>query len=515
MKFQRNISNIGLLAAAIGGVVGSGWLFGPLYAAQIAGPASILSWIIGGLLMLFIGLTFAELSSAFPVAGGMVQFGNMSHGPIVSFTIGWMVWLSSVVVAPIETLALLQYSSNYIPGLMEQVGDTSVLTHLGILAAAVVMSVMVVLNAVGVSFFSRATTAIAFIKLIVPVITVVVLLVLDFHWQNFQSNGGFMPFGWHGVLTALPLGGVIFSFIGYNSAVQLAEEARNPQRAIPFAIIGTLVICMILYTLLQISFIGAMQPSFLEHGWSHISFTGSNGPFAGILMTFGIMWLVMIIYADAVISPFGTGYIYTAATARTTYALGDVGFFPSMVKKLNSFGVPMRAMLVNYAVGMFLFLPFPGWQSMVSFLVSCFVVSYTIGPLALYTLRHHQPDQHRPFKLPAFRTMTLVAFYVCNLLIFWTGWDTVSKLLVALAVGFIVFVYRYITGQNKQWHNHLHHAAWLFVYLVAMGIISYCGSFGNGHNIIPFGVDFAVIAALTAVIFYWAVKAGIRQHYQN
>jgi amino acid transporter len=508
MKLQKKIGAVGLLAAAVGGLVGSGWLFGPMYAAQLAGPAAVLSWLIGGLLMLFIGLTFAELASAFPVAGGMVRFGDMSHGPVVSFAIGWMVWLSSVVVAPIETLALLQYASNYLPMLMYQVDGIATLTHTGILVAAVLMAIMVWLNSLGAKFFSKATTSIAFIKLIVPIVTMIVLFSLDFHVNNFQTEGGFMPFGWKGVLTALPLGGVIFSFIGYSPAIQLAEEAKNPQFAIPLAIIGAILTCIILYMFLQTSFIGAMHSDFLQQGWQHLSFKDDNGPFAGILMTFGIVWLVMIIYVDAVISPFGTAYIYTASTSRVGYALSEIGLLPKSMQKLNKKGVPTRTMFMNYIVGLILFLPFPGWQSMVSFLVSCFVIAYSIGPLALYCLRQQKADYHRPFKLPAYKFMTLVAFYICNLLIFWTGWQTISKLLIAMLVGFAVFVYRYLMDEKKQWHGYWFNAWWLFAYLIVMGLLSYFGSFGGGKDYIHFGQDFGFIAVITLVIFYWAIKTG-------
>src|SRR5690242_6827052 len=131
MDFKRTIGTPALLFSAVGGIIGSGWLFGPMYAAQVAGPAAILSWVVGGLLMIVIALTFAELASAFPVAGGIVRFAELSHGPLMSFTIGWMVWLSSVVVAPVETLALLQYMGNYLPGLVEKVAGTMVLTATG------------------------------------------------------------------------------------------------------------------------------------------------------------------------------------------------------------------------------------------------------------------------------------------------------------------------------------------------------------------------------------------------
>src|SRR5579871_3039762 len=128
MNFLRTISPIGLLLAGIGSVIGSGWLFGPLYAAEVAGPAAVLSWIIGGILMIVIALTFAELGSAFPVAGGMIQFAQESHGPLISFMIGWMVWISSVAVAPVETMGLIQYADNYLPGLVFSKQGTHVLT---------------------------------------------------------------------------------------------------------------------------------------------------------------------------------------------------------------------------------------------------------------------------------------------------------------------------------------------------------------------------------------------------
>src|SRR3982750_2597976 len=152
MKFQRVIGPLGLLLVGISSVIGSGWLFGPLYAAQIAGPASILSWVIGGILMIIIALTFAELGSTFPVAGGMIQFAQYSHGPLVSFMIGWMVWISSVAVAPVETLGIIQYLANYVPGLVQTVSATPILTYTGMLVAAVIMFLMCILNFYGAQF---------------------------------------------------------------------------------------------------------------------------------------------------------------------------------------------------------------------------------------------------------------------------------------------------------------------------------------------------------------------------
>src|SRR3990167_67831 len=509
MRFKRNISTLGLLFAAVGGIVGSGWLFGPMYAAQIAGPAAIFSWIIGGVLMILIALTFAELATTFPVAGGMVQFGQMSHGSLISFTIGWMVWLSSVVVAPVETLALLQYAANYVPGIIKTVNHTKVLTALGVISAASLMFVMCLLNWYGAKFFSKTNTVIVSIKLIVPILTLITLFIVDFHLSNIELGGGFLPYGWHGVVAALPLGGIIFSFIGYSPAIQLAAEAKNPQRALPFAIVGSVFICIFLYTLLQFSFIGALHPDYVIHGWHNLNFKGDTGPFAGILTALGIMWLVIVIYADAFISPFGTAYIYTTSTARVSYALSEIGFFPRWLKKLNIHGAPMRAIAINYIVGLLLFLPFPGWQSMVMFLVSCFVIAYSIGPIALLSLRKIQKNVERPFKLPCAQLIALGAFYVCNLLVFWTGWYTVSRLLFAMLIGFFVYgidCYRQIRQSRSVtfWRQ----ARWLLPYLAGIGILSYLGTFGDGKGVLKFGPDFIVIALFTATIFYFALASS-------
>lgn len=510
MSFQRAIGFYGLLFAGIGSVIGSGWLFGPLYAAQIAGPAAVLSWIVGGVLMTIIAFTFAELGSAFPVAGGMVQYAQYSHGPLVSFITGWMVWISSVAVAPVETIAVVQYAASYLPGLIHKIDNVTVLTQQGIVVSASILFLMCVLNYYGVRFFSRSNNIITVIKLIVPFATVIVLIFADFHPTNFyaQQTGGFAPYGWHGILAALPLGGVIYSFIGSNTILQLAGETNNPQRNIPLALIGSVLFCIILYVLLQIAFVGALNPDSLTSGWSKLHYIDDNGPFAGILAAFGLAWFVIVIYGDALISPFGTGFIYTAATARVVFGLSQIGFFPKSLGKLSKKGVPMRGILLNFFVGLLLFLPFPGWQSMVGFIISCFIFSYIVGPIALIGLRKSKPNHPRPFRLPCVYLFALLAFYICNLLIFWTGWQTVSRMMIAIAIGFLFFVFYCYHNKHHLWTRQWHTSWWIIPYLLGICLISYFGTFGHGVGKIAFGMDFGVMAIFTVVIFFLAVRLG-------
>lgn len=507
MKLNRSIGHFSLLLTAVGGIVGSGWLFGPFYASQAAGPAAILAWIIGGVLVMIIALTFAELATMFPVAGSMIRFTQISHGPLVSFALAWISWLAAINVAPIETIAILQYASNYLPWLVHKTGDTHSLTLIGGIVAAIVMFLMCILSSLSTKNISRANAIIVLIKLIVPIATIFILLTSQFKTQVFSSYGGFAPYGIKGVLAALSTSGVVFSFIGFNPAIQLAGEARNPSKAIPFAVIGGMVLCILLYALVQTVFIGAVNPQNLAQGWKHISFVGDAGPIAGIVSGFGLIWFVKILYLDAVVSPLGTAYIYTVSTGRINYGMSRNGYMPKIFEKLTRKGVPLTGIMTNFVVGMLFLYLFPGWQIIAGFIMVCFILSYAIGPIALLALRRKMPNIERPFRLPLPKFFSFMAFYICNLLLFWSGWNMVWRMLVAIAVGYIfLIIYRYFQAKKQiveklGWPNIF----WLFPYFIGLGIISYFGSFGNGKNLISFGWDFAVIAIFSIIILYFAV----------
>ncbi len=507
MGFNRSIGMVGLLFCAVGGIIGSGWLLGPFFAAKIAGPAAVLSWMIGGAMMMIIALTYAELTAMLPIAGGTVRFLQFSHGTLASFTIGWIAWLAATAVAPIETMALLHYATNYLPWLMYQHEGVSLLSLPGIGVAGVLLFIMCLLNLFGVQLLSKTNNLVVVLKLLVPIVTLTLLLCMDFHPSNFSAIG-FAPMGIKGILAALPSAGVIFSFIGYNPAIQLAAEAKNPQRDIPIAILGALIICIILYTLLQISFIGALNPMDFAKGWSSLSFTGDAGPFAGLTTALGAVWLTKILFIDAAISPYGTGLIFTGATARLSYALGQNGYFPKRLMKLNRFKIPARMLILNYVIGMLLFLPFPTWQGMMSFLVSSLVFAYTVGPLSLCVLRKKMKDRKRPFKVPAPYLTSFLGFYVCNLLILWTTWPVVSKMIIAIILGYGVLIYYRLKSRKEVLNMHFASGWWLIPYLAGLSLVSYLSTFG-GTSLIPFGWDFGVTALLSLLVYIISQKVGL------
>src|SRR5919199_4424459 len=116
-RLRREVSPLGLMFVSLGSIIGSGWLFGALYASQIAGPAALIAWVGGGLVMMLLALVHAELGSMYPVAGGSARYPHFSFGSIVGFAIGWIVWVGAVTVAPIEVEAALQYCTHHFPWL--------------------------------------------------------------------------------------------------------------------------------------------------------------------------------------------------------------------------------------------------------------------------------------------------------------------------------------------------------------------------------------------------------------
>ncbi len=506
MELTRRFTPLSLFMLSINGMIGSAWLFAPLYAAKIAGSGAIIAWLIGGFATAIIALTFAELSVLFPVAGGTAQIPQLSHGLFTSFILSWIAWLSALTMAPIEVQAVLQYASTYFTSLTHQVDGTPILTGIGLIWATVLMLAFCIINIASFRGLVRFNFILFVFKVAVIILTIFTLIKVNFHPGNFaHPMGNVETTGWQAILTAVATGGIAFAFTGFKHGVELAGEAKKLAVAIPLAIVGSVLCCLLLYLGLQIAFIGALEPSALANGWHKISFVGDVGPFAGLAAGLGVIWLLKLLYIDAAVSPSGAGLIYVTSTARILYAMSQIGYVPRFLSRLNNQSFPVAAIFLNFVIGMLLFLPFPGWQAMVSFLVSGMVISYAMGPIALLCLRLELPNEKRQFRLPLAGPICLLAFYFCNLITYWTGWDTIYKLGIAILIGFVFFGFAYLRGSVDRSAVRFKSILWVAPYLGGLTLISYLGAFGGGKQIIPFGWDFLIIAIFSAVILYLAI----------
>jgi amino acid transporter len=513
-RMRRDIGTVGLLFAGVGSIIGSGWLFGALNASQLAGPAAIFSWLIAAVMIMLIGLVYAELGTMFPISGGVVRFPHLSFGSFASYTTGWITWLAAATVAPIEVEGALQYATKYAPFTKEhQVGSETVhtLTGIGYLIAVFGMAFFVVVNYFGIRWFARVNNVIVWWKLGIIVLVIIAFAVTTFHTANFNSHG-FSTGGMHGVFTAIATAGITFSFLGFRQGVELAGETSNPKRNVPIAVVGSVLITALIYILLQIAFIGAVDPKDLSKGWSALSFENDFGPLAAIASLIGLGWLATLLYIDAVVSPADTGLIYTTVTGRISYAMGKNGNAPRALARTTPRGVPLISLFVTFVVGLIVFLPFPSWQQLVGFITSATVMSFGSGSLVLAAMRREIPEHERPFKLPFGDVIPFLALYSSNLIVYWAGWETDWKLFVAILLGFVLLGIFHITGKGSMppmdWR---HGAPWLVPWLGGLCLISYLGTYpeksehkGN-LGLIGFGWGFLVLLALTAIVYALAL----------
>src|SRR5215469_2478205 len=498
----------------LGSIIGSGWLFGAWKAAKIAGPAAVCAWIIGAVVILAIALTYAELGAMFPESGGMVRYARYSHGALVGFISAWANWIAIVSVIPIEAEASIQYMSTWPYEWAHNLFIEGSLTTPGLLLSAVLVVIYFMLNYWGVKLFAHANSAITIFKFIIPGATILGLMLSGFHHENFGETSTFAPYGWSAVFTAVATSGIVFAFNGFQSPINLAGEARNPAKSVPFAVIGSILCALVIYVLLQIAYIGAVNPADVAKGWNTFNF---KSPFAELAIALNLNWLAILLYVDAFVSPSGTGTTYMATTTRMIYAMERNNTMPKIFGSVHPlYGVPRPAMWFNLLVSFIFLFFFRGWSSLAAVISVATVISYLTGPVSLMALRRMATDLDRPLKLPLMGLIAPFAFVCASLVLFWAKWPLTGEIILLMIVALPVFFYFQAKSGFSGFNQDLKAAWWLVAYLPIMAILSLIGSkqFG-GMGVLPYGWDMLVVIVFSLIFYYWGVHTGYRTEYLN
>ncbi len=509
-ELRRSIGFFGLMFISLGSIIGSGWLLGALTAATKAGPASLISWILAAFMLMTLALVHAELGAAYPVAGGTARFPYFAFGTLAGFTAGWSAYLQAVTIAPIEVEAAISYlnTTKWAQKNLDMLNTNGTLNGTGLVVASLCMMLFTVINLLGAKLLSDSNTLMVIWKTAVPILAVIVIMSLSFHTSNFTAGGGFMPYGMHGVFAALPAG-VVFALQGFEQAVQMAGEARDPKKDISRAIISAMLIGAAVYIMLEIAFIGGLSPSNLTHGWAHPIGAGDFGPYYTIALAVGASWLGTILLIDAVISPGGTGLIYIGTSARLSYAIGEDDVITDKLTETNKRGVPVWSILLAFVLGEIMFLPFPSWASLVGLVTEATSIMYAFAPVSLAALQLRDPERPRPYRIPVPKVMNPVAFVAANLIIYWSGFEANWKILVAIFLGRVFFEIALrrrndVRRTDIDWRA----ASWIWPWLIGMTILGLLGRYG-GHNTLPDWVDLLVVIAFSLVIFYYAISLAM------
>ncbi|WP_273846440.1 APC family permease [Rubrobacter calidifluminis] len=572
-KLRRELGVQQLFFISFGSIIGSGWLFATLNGAAIAGPAATISWIIGGILVCFIALNYAEVSCMLPRSGAVVRYPHLSHGGFLGFIMAWAFLLATVSVTGVEAEAAVQYAASYATNLnlTTTSNGVTVLTGLGLLFAVLLMGVFFLINFLGVKFFGEFNRWVTWWKFAIPVITFV-LLFFAFKSSNFSSAGGFAPLGGGEVFNAVATAGIVFSYFGFRQGLDFGGEARNPQRDIPLATIGSVVVAAAIYILLQVAFLGALNwnAAGVHPGdWAGLATSKwADGPLYHALNAAGIALLAYFAYvllADAIISPSGTGLIYMGASTRVFYGMGMHRDLPGGLTRVSErYRIPWVALIASLIVGCFFLIPYSGWALLVGFITDATVLTFVMGSLHLQVMRRTAPNLERPFYLKGASILSPLGFLAGSMIFYWAGFDNLRGVIASVLVG--LCLYTFIQGPVRGrfsrnvglaigvpyliifaatqyfgplfsnslpfllywaltaaevlafaglvWRftnqkREVHAAWWVLFMMFATYLLSYYGSYGPLKTpLVPFPWDNLIAVVIGLISYYWGVAAG-------
>ncbi|KRN78693.1 amino acid-proton symporter ybeC [Fructilactobacillus lindneri DSM 20690 = JCM 11027] len=372
--------------------------------------------------------------------------------------------------------------------------------------------VFTLLNYWSVNLLTRFTSLTSIFKLVVPTVTIVMLIISGFHTGNFNNPhfGGFLPYGTAPIFAATTVSGIIFSYNAFQTVINVGDEITNPKKNIWRGIVIALLISIVIYVMLQFTFIGALKPSMIaKYGWHGINF---ESPFADLAIMLNINWLVILLYLDAFVSPFDTGVSFVASTSRTLAAMTQNGHMPKILGKIDKkWGTPRVAMIANWIISCILVSIFKNWAILASVISTSTLIAYVTGPVTLIALRKHAPQFKRPVTINIPNIVAPFSFVLASLAIYWAMWPTTVEVILVIVLGLPFYFFYEVKLNWKNWRKKFRGSLWMLIYLAFMSAFSYIGStpFG-GQNWIHYPYDFIVIIFAALFFFYWGVNS-----YQN
>ncbi len=432
-KLAKELTLYGLIMVAIGSCIGSGIFVTP---SQIAGlvpsPLLIIAvWAIGGLITLTGALTFGELGSIFPKAGGIYVFLKEAYGGWLGFLYGWayLLIITSGSIA-VLSLAFSYYLSFFIP----MNGTWKIITSI------IAISVLTTLNVLRAKFGEIFSNIFTGLKILGILIIVCVGLFygnseLSFKISGFSSgNTGLSSFG-------VALVGVLFSYGGWQHASFLAGETKNPSRNVPIAMITGAIVVTIIYLVVNVCYM-----LLLPLGTITTSQQVAAEAVSTILPSGG-----MLVAGIIVISTLGTIGIYTLSAPRIYYAMAEDGlFFKSIAKVHPVFKTPVNAIIVQSVWAIVLLLFWRTFEDLITYTVSVEWIFFTLAAAGIFIFRKKLKNAERPYKTFGYPVTPLI--FICINTWFVINMMVNKPLHMGFGIGFILLgvpVYFFFKRKNR------------------------------------------------------------------
>jgi len=469
---KRSLGAGNLVALGIGAIIGAGLFVRTAAAAgEAAGPAVVVSFIIAAVGCAFAGLCYAEFASMIPIAGSAYTYAYATMGELVAWIIGWALVLEYALGAATVSIAWSEYLNNLLGGAIpyslshsplehlvtrvvngaqalvstDQVltGDIIVSQGLINLPALLILSILTAVLIKGTSESAGLNAVIVFIKVSI----VLIFIALGWSFINPENYTPYMipegtpghesirEWGWTGVLGGAGI--VFFAFIGFDAVSTAAQEAKNPKRDMPIGILGSLVICTILYVLFSYVLTGITN-------WSEFETVGKEASVAYTIKTYmpGYGWLEKGI-SIAILAGFSSVILAMLfGQSRVFYSMANDGLIPKVFAELHpKFRTPYKSNIILFVfVGVFAgFVP----GSMAGDLTSIGTLfAFVLVCVGVWIMRVKNPEIPRAFKTPLVPLVPILGMIVCTAMIVLLDPYTILVAGIWMVVGlFVYFLY--------------------------------------------------------------------------
>lgn len=449
---KKTLGTGALIALGIGAIIGAG-LFSitGVAAANQAGPAITISFVVAALGCAFAGLCYAEFASMIPVAGSAYTYSYATMGEFIAWIIGWDLVLEYAVGAATVSISWSRYFVKFLEGL-----DIHLPTYFTAgpwdngfinLPAVFIVVLMSLLLIKGTSESARVNNFIVALKVSV------VLIFIFLGWRYIDSanyvpyvpdnTGTFGEFGFSGVIRAAAI--VFFAYIGFDAVSTAAQEAKNPKRSMPWGILGSLAICTILYILFAHVMTGVTN---------YKSFAGQDGiaPVAVAIKAMGTPDASGVIQPDypwlnrAIIIAILAGYssvilVMLLGQSRVFFSMSKDGLLPPVFKTVHPrFRTPAKSNLL-FMLFVSLFAAFVPARVVGEMTSIGTLFAFILVCIGVWVLRVKQPDAPRAFKTPLVPIVPILGIFTCLFMMVFLPLDTWIRLLLWMVIGFDVYLF--------------------------------------------------------------------------
>ncbi|HUN72853.1 MAG TPA: amino acid permease [Steroidobacteraceae bacterium] len=447
-ELRRTMSVVALTAFGIGSIIGTGiFVLTGTAAANQAGPALVLSFVIAGCSCALVALCYAELAAMIPVSGSAYSYAHAAFGEIVAWFIGWNLVLEyTFSVATVSVgwsgyvVSLLAQLGLHLPAALAQApldrgaGSFAIVTTGAWVnvPAVLIIAAIATLCYVGIRESTGTNTIIVALK--VAVIALFVLAGVSYihpaNWHPFipPNTGHFGQFGWSGVLAGA--GVIVFSYIGFDTISTCAQEAKRPERDMPLGIIASLAICSVLYMATVVVLTGM------------VSYRDLNvaAPVAVAIDRYpGLRWLGIGVKLGAILGMTSTMLVMTVGQARIFMSMARDGLLPPWFCRIHPrFKTPANGTWVTGLAAAIIggLLPVRILGELVSIGTLLAFITVCLGVLYL---RRAQPELPRPFRVPWPRFICIGGALACAAMIVALPRDTWIRLIVWTVIGFLIY----------------------------------------------------------------------------